>query len=272
MSERNGYEHGVPCWVAAVSHEPERAAGFYAGLFGWETTSSKPADAGSEIFICKLRGRDVAAVVSPAPGAPDPPTAAWGTYVWVQSADAAAAAAADAGGSIVGAPFDSADGGRMAILSDPAGAVFGVWQPGAHRGAELVNEPGAWAMSRLNTRDPEGAKVFYGAIFGWKFDTFEAGEMEVTLWRLPGYVGGEPQQPVPRDVVGVMTPMGDRFPDEATPHWSVDFWVHDVDAAAARAAELGGTVLAAPFDSPVGRTAVLADPLGAMLSVSKVSG
>lgn len=141
-----------------------------------------------------------------------------------------------------------------------------------HRGAELVNEPGAWAMSRLNTRDPKGAKEFYGAIFGWKFDTFEAGEMEVTLWRLPGYVGGEPQQPVPRDVVGVMTPMGDRFPDEATPHWSVDFWVHDVDAAAARAAEIGGTVLAAPFDSPVGRTAVLADPLGAMLSVSKVNG
>ena len=75
------------------------------------------------------------------------------------------------GGSVVMEPFDMLDGGRGAILADPAGAVFGVWQPGRHRGAQLVNEPGAWAMSLLNTPDPERAKAFYGALFGWETES-----------------------------------------------------------------------------------------------------
>jgi hypothetical protein len=87
-----------------------------------------------------------------------------------------------------------------------AGAVFGLWQPGEHKGAQLVNEPGAWSMSQLNTRDPHGSKSFYGAVFGWESDTFDLSEGEITLWRLPGYVGGEPEQPVSREVIGVMVP------------------------------------------------------------------
>jgi len=144
--------------------------------------------------------------------------------------------------------------------------VFGVWQPGTHRGAGLVNESGAWAMSLLSTSDSETAKAFYGTVFGWETETFGAGESAVTLWRLPGYVGGEPEQPVPRDVVGVMSST------DAPPSWSVDFWVDDVDATADKAAELGGRVMEPPFDTPVGRTAVLADPQGAVFSVSKVTG
>jgi predicted enzyme related to lactoylglutathione lyase len=138
-------------------------------------------------------------------------------------------------------------------------------------GAQLVNDPGAWTMSQLNTRDPEGAKAFYGAVFSWETDTFDMGEGEITLWRLPGYIGGEPEQPVSREVVGVMVPMsGDRSPEDRSAHWSVDFWVEDVDAAADKAAELGGEVEMSPFDTSVGRTAILADPQGAVFSVSKV--
>jgi predicted enzyme related to lactoylglutathione lyase len=270
MSERDGYEAGVPCWVAAVYPDPEKAVGFYTELFGWEARETMPPDSPGKYFICTLRDRDVAAISSERGGG-TPSVPAWGTYIWVESADDTVAKVTEAGGSVVMEPFDLLDAARMAVVADPAGAVLGVWQPGEHRGAQLVNEPGAWSMSQLNTRDPEGAKVFYGAVFGWETDTFDLGEGEITLWRLPGYVGGEPEQPVSREVVGVMVPMsGDRSPEDVSAHWSVDFWVDDVDAAADKAAELGGEVQMSPFDTSVGRTAVLADPQDAVFSVSKV--
>jgi uncharacterized protein len=272
MSQRDGYEPGVPCWVDTWQPDAEAAVKFYTELFGWEPEQTIAADSPGKHFICKLRGRDVAAVGSRPAADPTPPSPVWGTYVWVESADGSARKAAEAGGRVVIEPFDSLDGGRMAVVADPAGAVFGVWQPGQHRGAELVNEPGAWSMSALHTRDPEGVKSFYGDLFGWRTETFAMGDDEVTLWRLPGYEGGEPTQPVPRDVVAVMSPMsGDQFPDDVPAHWSVDFWVEDADATAAKAAELGGRVVAGPFDTPAFKSAVLADPQGAVFSVSKVA-
>ena len=272
MSERDGYQPGVPCWVDTWQPDPAAAVGFYTELFGWEATNLMPSDSPGEYSLCKLRGRDVAAVVSQH-GAPAPPRPLWATHVWVESADDTAVKVTDAGGSVVGDPFDSPGGGRVAVLSDPSGAVFSVWQPGERKGAQVVNEPGAWAMSQLITRDPDGAKAFYGAVFGWETDTFDLGEIQITLWRLPGYAGGEPQQPVPRDVIGAMTPMpADFFADDAPPRWSVDFWVHDVDATADKATELGGEVVVAPDDDMPGfRRAVLADPQGAVFSVSKVA-
>ena len=269
MSERDGYEPGVPCWVATVHPDPEKAVSFYTELFGWEATNLMPPESPSKYFVCTRRGRDVAAVGSKRGGAPSVPT--WDTYIWAESADDTVAKVSDAGGSVVIEPFDLIDAARMAVVADPAGAVFGVWQPGEHHGAQLVNEPGAWSMSQLNTRAPEGAKAFYGAVFGWETDTFDMGEGEITLWRLPGYVGGEPGQPVSREVVGVMVPLsGDRSPEDVSAYWSVDFWVDDVDAAADKAAELGGEVKMWPFYTSVGKTAILTDPQGATFSVSKV--
>ena len=269
MSERDGYEPGVPCWVATVHPDPEKAVSFYTKLFGWEAANLMPPEAPSKYFVCTRRGRDVAAVGSARES--DIVPSAWDTYIWAESADDTLAKVADAGGSVILEPFDLLDAARIAVLADPAGAVFGVWQPGEHRGAQLVNEPGAWSISQLNTRDPEGAKAFYGAVFGWETDTFDMGEGEITLWRLPGYVGGEPEQPVSREVVGVMVPMsGDRSTKDVPAHWRVDFWVEDIDAAADKAAELGGEIKMPPFHTSVGRSAILADPQGAVFSVSKV--
>jgi uncharacterized protein len=268
MSERDGYEPGVPCWVATVHPDPEKAVSFYTELFGWEATNLMPVESPSKYFVCTRRGRDVAAIGSER-GALSVP--AWDTYIWAENADDTVAKVTDAGGSVVIEPFDLLDAARVAVGADPAGAVFGVWQPAEHRGAQLVNEPGAWSMSQLNTRDPEGAKAFYGAVFGWETDTFDMGEGEITLWRLPGYVGGEPTQPVSREVVGAMVPIsGDQSPEDVSAYWSLDFWVDGVDAAADKAVELGGEVKISPFDTSVGRTAVLADPQGAVYSVSKV--
>jgi uncharacterized protein len=272
MSEREGYQHGVPCWVDTWQPDADAAVGFYTELFGWEAEETTPPGSDRRMFMCRLRNRDVAAIGSPPP-VPDH-TPVWGTYVWVDSAEEAATKATEAGGSVAVEPFESLDGGRIAILGDPAGAVFGVWQPGEHRGAELVNEAGAWSMSPLHTRDPERSAAFYHDLFGWEPEEME-GAGGVSIMRLPGFVGGEPLQPVPRDVVAVMAPMTpDQFPDEVPSHWGVDFWVEDADRTADKAAELGGTVIAPPFDLPgVGlRQAVLADPRGAPFSITRAPG
>ena len=87
------------------------------------------------------------------------------------------------------------------------------------------------------------------------------------MFRLPGFVGGEPQQPVPRDLVAVMMP-----PDGADgePAWGVDFWIDDADRAAQAAAESGGRAIVPPHDRPGFRSAALADPNGAVFSVSQL--
>jgi uncharacterized protein len=265
MSERDHYEPGVPCWVDTLQPDPRAAMDFYAGVFGWEFVGPGPMPGGGEYFVAHSDGHDVAGVGSlPPEGAP--PGATWTTYVAVRSADEATAKAKAAGGSVLAGPFDAEPAGRMVVLSDPSGASIAAWEARERRGAQRVNEPGAWAMSLLTTDDPVGAAKFYGAVFGWNVDVIEAGESTFTLWRLPGYVGGEPHQPVPRDVVGAMIPAAGDAPIA----WGVDFWVRSADDAAARASEGGGSVIVAPHETPGFRNAVLADPQGAVFSITQV--
>jgi predicted enzyme related to lactoylglutathione lyase len=253
MSERNAYEPGVPCWVDTIQADAQAAMDFYSGVFGWEFESS------GDYSVARLRGRDVAGILAQA-DAPDLPS--WNTHVSVASADAAAAAVLEAGGAVLVEPF-VAPAGRIAVVADPEGASFSVWEPAARHGAQLVNEPGAWTMSVLATPDPAAAAAFYGAVFGWTTEAF--GPM--TMFRLPGYVGGEPQQPVSREVIAVMRPAEDG----ERPGWHAGFWVSDVDAVAARTERLGGSTLSPPEPSPTGRAAVLADPAGIAFWVSQIS-
>ena len=270
MSEREGYQPGVPCWVDTWQPDADAAVSFYTRLFGWETEDTMPKGAGGKHYMCRLRDKDVAAVASRPEESPD--VTAWTTYIWVDDIDETVARVRQAGGDVIKEPFDALDGGRIAIIADPAGAALGIWQPGAHRGAELVNEPSAWSMSALNTPDPAGARRFYGSVFGWGTDTFEAGGAEITMWILPGYLGGEPQQPVRRDVVATMMPAFGNT--DQPPLWSVDFWIADIDQAAATVSELGGTVLAEPYDIPDAalRQGVFADPQGATFSLTRPPG
>ena len=243
MSERDGFQHGVPCWVDTWQDDGEAGARFYSELLGWEIEGGDVGD-GRSYRMCNLRRRNAAGIGSPRPagvaGAP-----AWTTYVWVDDVDGALATAIEAGGSAVLEPFESLDGGRMALIEDPQGAVFGIWRPGEHRGAQVVNEFGAWSMSPLQSPDPEASKRFYAAD-----------------------VPGEPEQPVPRDVVAVLTEAGPGQPTG----WIVDLWVDDVDAVAARAADLGGTVVVPPTDRPRAgvRAASIVDPAGAAFTVTRV--
>ena len=251
MSERETYQPGVPCWVDNLVSDVDTARRFYGELFGWEFDGPGPGD----YYVAKVRGRDVAGVGQAPPGV----EAGWNTYVSVASADDTASAA----DRVLVEPFDVLPAGRLAALGDPAGAIIGVWEPGQRLGCQLVNEASAYAMSALHTPEPEAAARFYRDVFGWETEEFAPG---VSLFRLPGYVGGEPAQPVPRDVVAVMAK------DEAPARWSVDFWVEDADGLAARVPELGGGVVVAPFDSIPTRQAVLADPFGAVFSVTTAPG
>jgi predicted enzyme related to lactoylglutathione lyase len=258
MAERDHYPIGVPCWVDTVQPDPQAAARFYGPLFGWEFEG--PGD----YLEARVRGRLVAGIAQ----APDTvPTAVWTTYVRVDDVEDALGRAGVAGGATFMGPLDAAPAGRLGLLSDPGGVVLGVWQPGGRAGAQLVNEPGSWTMSALHTDDPERAEAFYGAVFGWRLEPMAGAP--ISLWRLPGYVGGEPQQPVPRDVVAVMTPTDDAA--AVPPHWAVDFWVEDADAIAQHAAALGGTVLMPPTDTPGFRNAVIADPQGGVVAISALA-
>jgi uncharacterized protein len=280
--ERDGYPAGVPCWVDTGQPDPEAAVEFYGGLFGWEFEDRMPADSPGRYFVAQLRGRDVAAVGSQPEQAP--PTPGWNTYVWVDSADDATAQVKAAGGKALMEPFDVLDAGRMAVLTDPEGAVFCVWQAKDHKGARLVNEPGTWNFSELNTRDPEGAKAFYGTVFGWEAETLDYGDGQTTMWRLPGYgdflerrdpdlrrrmaADGAPEGF--EDAVAWLIPMtSGHYPDDVPPHWNVTFAVDDADAVADRAAKLGGQVRVPPFDAPFVRMTVVSDPQGAAFTASK---
>jgi predicted enzyme related to lactoylglutathione lyase len=239
---------------------------FYSGLFGWDFAGpgAMPGDPPGRYFVARLRDRDLAGIGSQ-PDVSLPP--AWITYISVADVEDALQRATAAGGEVLVGSTNAPPAGRLAVLTDPAGAVFGVWEPELRQGAQLVNEPSAWAMSALQTTDLAGAKAFYRELFGWNDDVFDAGGAEVTLWRMPGYVGGEPQQPVPRDVVAVMTALAD---ERAHSYWSVNFWIDDADAAASKAAQLGGSVLVAPHDAPGFRHTVLADIHGAAFMVSEL--
>lgn len=265
MSTRDRYPAGVPCFVDTLTGDLEATKRFYTGIFGWEFAGpgAMPDDPPGEYYVARVGGDDVAAVGTlPASALP----AAWNTYVSVHSADDVAAEAEANGGTVLSGPFDVPPAGRMAVVADPTGAALCIWEPGQRHGAGRVNEPSAWAMSMLSTDDPRSAQAFYGRLFGWEAEPFEAGPgANVWLWRLPGYVGGEPQQPVPRDVVAAMTAA-----DGSPPAWSVDFWISDADAAAASASQLGGSVIAPPFEAAGFRRTVLADPGGAAFSASQL--
>ncbi len=158
MLERDGYPAGVPCWVDTTQPDPEAAAGFYGSLFGWELEDRMPPGSAGHYFVARLRGRVVAAVGSRSEADAGAQAPVWNTYVCVDRADDAAAKVGDAGGRVLVGPFAVGDAGRMAVCSDPSGAVFRVWEPGTNKGAELVNEPGTWNWSDLNTRDVDGSK------------------------------------------------------------------------------------------------------------------
>jgi uncharacterized protein len=258
MSERTSYAPGTPCWVDLGSPDLGASVEFYSALFGWQVPESENVEQTGGYRRATKSGKDVAGMM-PLMQEGQPP--AWSSYVSVADADATAAAVKEAGGSVLAEVMDVMGLGKMAIFADPTGAVFGIWQPGTFLGAGLVNEPGALAWNELNTRDVEGAKVFYGAVFGWGFDEMKMGENETyTMITLDG------------NPVGGILDLDERgVPAEIPAHWLVYFAVEDADATIAQAKERGANVMMEPIDLPVGRFGILTDPHGAAFAVIALS-
>jgi uncharacterized protein len=277
MPELDRYIPGVPCWIDTNQPDPEAAAAFYRDLFGWETEDAMPPGAEGHYFIARIRGGDVAGISGFVPGAP--PVVRWDTYIWVESAEETAAKVKNAGGVVRTEPMDVMDAGITAVFEDLEGAVFCVWEPKRHRGAQVVNEHGSLNFNNLNTHDAAAAKQFYGAVFGWGTMPMGGG---AEAWTLPGYgdhlerlnpgtlermasVGAPPGF---ADVVATIAPLPDHDRDVPA-HWSVTFATDDADATAGKATGLGGHVVAGPFDAPWVRMAIINDPQGATFIASQ---
>jgi uncharacterized protein len=253
MPEVNEYAPGTPSWVDLATTDPEGSRAFYGAVLGWEFVDLGP-DAGGYSF-CTLNGKQVAGL-GPTQGEGMP--SAWSSYVSVDDADVTAKAVEAAGGTALAPPFDVMEAGRMAVFADPTGAAVSVWQPKQTKGAELVNEPGAWCCNELDTRDLDAAKEFYQSVFGWEPVTSDMGEMSYTEFKLDG------------KSIGGMMAMPDQVPAEVPSFWLVYFAVADTDATVAKVTELGGGVSMPAMDSPAGRFAVVRDPAGAVFGVIKM--
>lgn len=249
MMEMTEYAPGTPSWVDVSTPNMEATKAFYGGLFGWQATSF-PEMGGYTNF--SMNGK---LVCGAAPTMSPDQHPAWGTYICVADADATAKAVQEHGGKVAYPPMDVAALGRMAICTDPSGAFFGLWQPGEHKGAQVVNEPGSFVWNELDTRDMEAAKAFYPNVFPWTAKTNGEGAEAYTEWQLDG-----------RSIAGGMQ-MGEQFPANVPPNWLTYFAVTDSDATVAKVHELGGTVMMPGMETDQGRFAVIADPHGAVFAV-----
>jgi predicted enzyme related to lactoylglutathione lyase len=166
MVEKTRHEPGSFCWVELATNDAAAAKSFYTSLFGW-SVDEHPMGDGATYTMLQKNGKAAGALYPLGPQQKGVPPH-WNSYVCVESADDAAARAKDLGARVVMEPFDVMDYGRMAVVQDPTGAILSLWQPGAHVGARVINEPGSFCWNELYTRDPKKAADFYSALFGWK--------------------------------------------------------------------------------------------------------
>lgn len=251
VTRDTAWQPGTPCWADLSADDVDRARAFYSGLFRWNIPPGPPEAGGYS--MCEVAGRAVAGI-GPKMGPPDAPVT-WTTYLATDDADQSAARITAAGGQLLMEPFDVMDSGRMAIAADPAGAVFGIWQSRSFPGAQLANEPGAMTWNENMSRDLDGSKVFYQAVFGYGYQDMSGDGFRYAMVMVDGHeVGGMGEYP-------------EGTPAEMPAAWATYFAVTDTDAAVAKVTELGGRVVQPPSDTPYGRIGVVADNDGAVFSV-----
>ncbi|MER5915044.1 VOC family protein [Streptomyces sp. NPDC001982] len=250
------FVNGAPNWIDVGTSDIDGAISFYGSLFGWQFQSGGP-DAGGYGFF-QLGGRTVAGGMQTT-AEQGPP--AWTVYFQSEDAQATAKAAEQAHGSVLFQPMDVMGQGHMAVLADPAGVPFGIWQPGSNKGVDVAGEPGSLCWIELYTPDEAAAAAFYHSALG----------LETSAVPFPGgtYTSINPADGGDEDMFGGIVPLAiDPTEAAAGPYWLPYFEVEDPDAVVAKAQELGGTVrMPATTMDGVGRIAKLADPYGARFAV-----
>ncbi len=248
MPTREAAPHGAPCWVDVMTSDVDRARAFYGELFGWQSDEPNPEFGGYFNFT-----KDGHLVAGGMPAMPDAgPPNIWSIYLATDNAEKAVEVATANGGQVIAPPMAVHDLGTMAVIIDNAGAVIGMWQPGTHKGIGVLGEPGTPAWFELLTKDHANATAFYRTVFGWDTSTLH----DTDEFRYTTANHGEDQ------VAGVMDAAA-FLPDHVPSHWSVYFAVEDADAALAKVVELGGSIEKPAEDTPYGRLASAADPMGA---------
>lgn len=254
MSTVTSHPQGTLCWFDLMTPDVEKARAFYGDLFGWQYHVG-PAETGF-YSIATVGERTAAGMGQMPPNAPFP--TAWTVYFASDKADETCEKVRGAGGTIMMGPMDVMDEGRMAIMADSTGAVFGIWQPGKHKGAGVRDEPGSMTWAEVATRDGKAAGAFYSAVFGLEAKAMPIPQGEYsTLHMGDKTIGG----------ILTMTEVWGEIP----PHWMAYFAVESADSSAEKIKSLGGTVKHGPFDTPYGRIAVVADPQGAVFSIIQLS-
>ena len=257
MSDTVTHAPGTFCWVDLATTDAGAAQDFYTRLFGW-TAEDVPTDQGVPYTMLHNQGRHVCALFPLGPDMGDQPR--WQAYVSVEDADSAVESAAALGGRVLMPPMDVMNAGRMAAIKDPTGAVFCLWQPGEHAGAELQNAPGSQCWLELQTGDTARAEGFYNGLFGWTAKVSQS----VMEGQYQSFVSAG------REVAGMME-IGDDW-GPVPPNWAVYFCVEDCDACVAEAERLGGKTLFPAMTIPdVGRFAFLQDTEGAGFAVIQLS-
>lgn len=249
---------GSPCWFELSTSDQNAAKTFYSNLFGWEIADN-PMGPDMVYTIFKLGGQDAAACCTLQPEQKAmgvPPN--WAVYIAVENADATVAKITNAGGKVVMAPFDVMDLGRMAVVSDPAGAVFCLWQPGLNTGTQVGNEMNTVGWIELTTTDEKQAAKFYGDVFGWKVTNGKGAAAGPEDYGHIENAGA---------MIGGIPPASMRDPN-APPNWMIYVEVPDVAATTDKAKSLGANVFMGPMDiGENGTISVLSDPQGAVFAL-----
>jgi predicted enzyme related to lactoylglutathione lyase len=248
---------GTPCWVDAQFDDPDRAARFYAEVMGWAVGAPEENYGGYR--MARIGGRPVAGIGPRFAGMADLP-AAWTTYLASDDVDATVTQARSSGGAVLMPAADVGDSGRMALVSDPSGAVFGLWQAKKRIGAARYNEPGALVWNECMSRDADAARSFYAQLFSWDYDDLSSyGFGYHAAKRLDGRVIG-----------GVGTLPADT-PAEVGAHWLTYFGAANVDQTLASAAGLGAQVVSPAADTPYGRMATVRGLEGEVFAIMQVN-
>lgn len=258
MQESPEYKPGTFCWVELGTTSGDAAKAFYTQLFGWDYVDNQMAP-DMVYSMLQLNGKDVGALYqlsSEMRGQGIPPH--WLSYVSVANADEAAGKVKAAGGILMKEPFDVFTVGRMAVVQDPTGAVFALWQAGTHKGAGIANVPNSFCWNELGTTDTQKAGEFYSKVFGWSSNVQTFGPMEYTT-----FSNGDR----PAGGMYKITPEMGNIP----PHWLVYFAVDNCDAKVQKATQLGASIMKPADDIPgIGRFGILLDPQGAAFAIIKL--
>jgi len=257
MANIDKHPAGSFCWIELHTTDQNAAKSFYNSLFGWQA-QDMPMGPDEFYTFFNLGDRSAAAGCTLRPDERSmgvPPH--WMIYITVDNTDAAVAKAQQLGGTVLAPGFDVMDAGRMAVVQDPTGAVFCVWQPNKSHGIGVAHVHGTLCWADLSTADPKRASDFYSGLFGWQLITDPKDPS--------GYLhikNGEHH-------IGGIPPAAHRQPG-VPPHWMAYFLVDDVDATANKAKEMGAKLHLPPMSMEgVGRMSVIADPQGAVFAIFK---